>query len=350
MKPASLMECSRILVRATNWVGDVVMTIPALRTIRERYPAAWIAVLTRPSVADLFTRERIVDRVIAHNTLGKRDLAGKWRLGRLLNAERFDTAILFQNAFEAALIAWLAGIPRRIGYDRDARGILLTHPVPVPKSGEIPPHETLYYLELLRRAGIVDNSPVVDSIRLGDAAEARAAGQEEFQRLGFDRAVIGVSPGAAFGGAKRWMPDRFAAAARRVAGEIHADIALFGSAAERETCEEIATRLNGSGVVVRNLAGETTLAIFVELAAACRLFLTNDSGPMHVASALGIPTVAVFGPTDHVGTGPLGEHCRIVREPVDCSPCKLRECPTDHRCMERVSADRVADAALELLK
>jgi heptosyltransferase-2 len=157
--------------------------------------------------------------------------------------------------------------------------------------------------------------------------------------MGIHSAVIGVSPGAAFGGAKRWLPERFAETARKLSGSV----LVFGSRSERDVCEQVA-----SAIGARNLAGETTLSEFIELAAACRLFLTNDSGAMHVASALGVPTVAVFGATDDTTTGPTGPFARVVREHAECSPCLLRECPIDHRCMTRVTADSPAAAALQL--
>jgi heptosyltransferase-2 len=247
------------------------------------------------------------------------------------------------------LVVRLAGIRRRIGYRRDGRGLLLTHAVPVPRRGEIPAHEAYYYLELLRRSGILDSLPEVKTIELDQAGEARRAGRERFEKLGLEGEVIGVSPGAAFGPAKRWMPERFAEAAGLIAGERGAAVALFGSAAERELCEQVAARLRAMGPKTFNLAGATTLGEFVELAAACALFLTNDSGAMHVASALGVPTVAVFGPTDPWATGPKGPRVCLVREPLDCSPCKLRVCPIDHRCMQRIPAEAVARAARELL-
>ena len=159
--------------------------------------------------------------------------------------------------------------------------------------------------------------------------------------------VVGVSPGAAYGGAKRWLPERFAETALRLARDRSASVALFGSKDERPLCEAVATLLDGHPVV--NYAGETTLAQFIELAAGCEIFLTNDSGAMHIASALGVPTVAIFGATDDEATGPTGPLARVVREPVECSPCLLRECPIDHRCMTRVTADRVIGEALALL-
>jgi heptosyltransferase-2 len=335
----------RILVRATNWVGDAVMSVPALQTLRVRFPEAWIAVLARPWVADIYARETFANEVIPYTAgRGWNDLGGKWKLSRELRRRGFDTAVLLQNAFEAAAIVWLAGIPRRIGYDRDRRGVLLTDAIPVPQAGEIPAHQRYYYLELLRRACLIDELPDVEAIRLGGAAAAAQAGRERFAAMGWS-AVTGVSPGAAYGGAKRWLPERFAEAAAYLGNPV----ALFGSREERPICETIAEMLRPRGVPVHNFAGETTLREFIDLAAACRVFLTNDSGPMHIASALGVPTVAVFGATDHVATGPTGPLARVVREPVECSPCLLRECPIDHRCMTAVPAERVAAEAGELV-
>ena len=338
-------DLQRILVRATNWVGDAVMSLPALQALRARYPRAHIAVLARPWVADVYAREAFADEVIPYTApRGWRDLRGKLRIARQLRAMRFDAAILLPNAFEAAALVWMAGIPRRIGYARDGRGWLLTTPVPRPQPGEIPRHERFYYLELLRRAGILTELPASDQIRLGGAAEARQAGLRRFADLGLTQ-VTGVSPGAAFGAAKRWLPERFA---ESVAALGH-DAALFGSKDERALCEQIAQDLRRRGIRVHNFAGETTLSEYIELAAACRVYLTNDSGSMHIASALNVPTVAIFGATDHVGTGPTGSLARVVREPVECSPCLLRECPIDHRCMKAVSPDRVVREASELI-
>lgn len=305
------------------------MSLPALQAIRGRFPAAHIAILAKPWVADLYSRESFANEVILY---GGKPL---WRMSRELRAHRFDAAILLQNAFEAALVAWLARIPVRIGYDRDGRGLLLTHAVAVPERGEIPRHERFYYLELLRRAGLVQELPPSEAIHL--------AGRNGTP----SRRVIGVSPGAAYGTAKRWLPERFADAVAALADRRGASVALFGSQGERALCEEIAQRMDGREVT--NYAGQTSLAQFIELAAGCELFLTNDSGAMHIASALGVPTVAIFGATDDLATGPTGTHAKVVREPVECSPCLLRECPIDHRCMKGVSSERVVEEALRLL-
>ncbi len=338
------MPYRKILVRATNWVGDAVMSIPALRALHDRYPSAEISILARPWVADLYGREPFCHRVISYTPA---TLPGKWQAGRALQKENFDVAILLQNAFEAAAVAFAARIPERIGYARDGRSLLLTRAIPVPKRGEIPRHERFYYLELLRRAGILGTLPASETIRLDGAPAARLAGLARFRDLGMGEMIVGVSPGAAYGTAKQWLPDRFAGAASRIARDLGGRIAIFGSASERELCDFVQSACTAPA---RNFAGETSLAAFIEMAAACRVYLTNDSGAMHIASALGVPSVTVFGATDDAGTGPTGPLARIVREPVECSPCLKRECPIDHRCMTRVEAGRVAEVALDLLK
>lgn len=344
-------KINRLLVRATNWVGDAVMSLPALRVIRKRFPEARISVLALDWVADLYGREPFADEVIPYTAKrGARDWRGKLQLASELRARRFDAAILLQNAFEAALMAWLARIPLRIGYDRDGRGLLLTHPIAVPRKGEIPRHESFYYLELLRRAGIGEPLPSEALIRLDGAKSAAETGIARLSEIGLDGSVVGVSPGAAYGNAKRWLPERFAEASVALARRLQGGVVIFGAKNERELCELVAGHVRAGGIRCENLAGRTSLGQFIEMAAACRVMMTNDSGAMHIASALGIPTVTVFGATDHVGTGPTGALARIVREPVECSPCLKRECPIDHRCMTRVSTERVVDVALELLR
>ena len=231
-------------------------------------------------------------------------------------------------------MAWMAGIPERIGYNRDGRGLLLTRAIPVPEPGDIPRHERFYYLELLRRAGMIEHLPADTAIRLEGIDGARASGLARLHALGVSGAVIGISPGAAYGNAKRWLPERFAEAAA-VVRPARGCRTAFRFASERELCEQVASSIRT--LPVHNLAGKTTLREFIDLAAACRIFLTNDSGAMHIASALGVPTVAVFGATDDITTGPTGPLARVVREHAECSPCLLRECPIDHRCMTRVT-------------
>jgi heptosyltransferase-2 len=347
------MLFGKILVRATNWVGDAVMSLPALQALRANYPEARISLLARPWVADLYKREPFCDEMIPYEApRGRRGLRVKWTIASELRERGFDCAVLLPNSFESALVIRMAGVSTRVGYRRDGRGWLLTHAVSVPKGGEIPRHERFYYLELLRRSGLISSYPLDGHIRLAGSSAAARKGREAFQALSVPEPVIGIAPGAAYGGAKRWLPDRFAEAAAKVAQELRSQcsFALFGSEGERPVCELVEKGLASRGQRAVNLAGRTTLGEFIELAAACRLFLTNDSGPMHIASTLGVPTVAIFGATDHLATGPTGSWSRIVREPVACSPCLLRECPIDHRCMTHVSASCVSAEALSLLE
>jgi len=332
---------TKILIRATNWLGDAVMSLPAIRAVRAGFPGAHVSVLARPSVADAFARERSIDEVLLLPDERR-------RAAEELRGHGFDCAILLPNSFDSALLVWMARIPRRIGYGRDGRRWLLTEAIAPPQPGDTPRHERFYYLELLRRAGILHEYPPCEEIRMDGREEARAAGREVLRAAGLTGPVVGVSPGAAYGNAKRWLPERFAEAAASVARARGASVALFGAPSERPLCETVAGSLGAAGIEVRNFAGETTLRQFIDLAAACRLFLTNDSGGMHLASALGVPTVTVFGATDDTATGPAGAFARVVREQVECAPCLLRECPIDHRCMTRVTADRVAEVALHL--
>jgi len=339
LNPSSV---SRVVVRATNWLGDAVMSLPAIRAVRDIFPHAHLAVVARPWVADLYARETAIDQVIVYRA--QKGLRAKHDFAHRLRSERFECAILLQNAFDAALMAWMAGIPVRIGYRRDARGFLLTRAIPVPEPGDIPRHERFYYLELLRRAGFLEHLPPTPAIRLDGIEAARARGARHMASLKTEGPTVGISPGAAYGNAKRWLPERFAESAARLARSA----LVFGSAAERDLCQQVTGDLQSTGVDARNLAGETTLGEFIDLAAACRLFLTNDSGAMHVASALGVPTVAVFGATDDTTTGPTGPLATVIRAHAECSPCLLRECPIDHRCMTRVTTDQVTSAALQL--
>ncbi|HEY3741485.1 MAG TPA: lipopolysaccharide heptosyltransferase II [Bryobacteraceae bacterium] len=340
------MSPSRILVRATNWIGDAVMSIPALEAIRKRFPSAHITILARPWVSDVYRDAPFCDAIEPYlPSPGMKDWRAKLALARRLQTQGFDAAVILPNSFDSALICRLAKIPVRIGYSRDGRGILLTHAIARPKTGEVEPHERFYYLELLRRAGWIDELPT-DGAPIRLVATPRALTDHGIEA---GRPVIGLSPGAAFGTAKRWLPERFAESASELAGQWDAAVVIFGSKDERPVADEVAAGIRARGVdAVVNLAGQTNLREFIERVAACRFFLTNDNGAMHLAAALGVSTLAVFGSTDHTTTGPTGRATRIVREPVECSPCLKRECPIDHRCMTRVTVERVVQEALEL--
>lgn len=335
----------KILVRATNWVGDAVMSIPALEAIRRARPEAEIAILARPWVVDLYRGQGFANRIIAFDPTGRSaDAPAAGRVADELRREKFDCALLLQNAFQAAWIAWRAGIRERIGYARDGRSWLLTRAIPVPRRGEIPAHESYYYLELLRRAGWIDRLPVLEPIRLRVDPAARGLAETRLREAGTHAGAlrIAIAPGAAYGSAKCWAPERYAALADRLIADFGADVILFGTASEREVTERIAARMHHRPV---DLTGKTTIGELPALFAACELFIGNDSGAMHVAAAVGVPVVAIFGPTDPEGTSPVTPQRTLVQQPVSCSPCFLRQCPVDHRCMTRVSADAVYSAA-----
>ena len=349
----------KILIRATNWLGDAVMSLPAIRAVRANYPGSQISLLVKRSVADLYARESCVDKIIIYD-------GDRWKIARALRARKFNLGILFPNSFDSALVLRLAGLPQIVGYDVDIRRLLLTRPIRVPR-GKSSVHERFYYLDLLQEARLIDGYHGADApILLDCAAEAAAEGRRIFAEQGVTLPVVGVSPGAAYGSAKRWLPERFAESAASLASTVAGQavspaspptatqpggtVALFGAPNDAAQCLAVEKALRSRSVPVVNLAGRTSLRQFIDLAAACSVFLTNDSGSMHVASALGVPTVAIFGATNPKTTGPAGPSHTVVLEKVECSPCLKRECPIDHRCMTRVTSERVVKAASALIQ
>jgi heptosyltransferase II len=335
----------RILIRATNWVGDAIMALPALRAIRARFPEAHIAVVARPYVADIYRGLQICDQLIPYDLQGAHaGFSGRERLARQLCAQKFDVALLLQNAFDAAWLAWRAGIPERIGYARDGRSLLLTKAVPVPNPGGIAAHEQFYYLELLQRAGWLDQITGEQYIALNVDSQAKRQAAERLLAAGSrsNALRVAIGAGASYGSAKCWPPDRFAEVANRLAAESDADIILFGTANEIAVSTAITAAMRCPPI---DFTGKTSVADLPAFLSQCHLFIGNDSGAMHVAAAVGLPVVAIFGPTDPLGTAPMTPRCTIVQEKPYCSPCFLRRCPTDHRCMARISPSAVTTAA-----
>jgi heptosyltransferase II len=350
--PHASRTVARLLVRAPNWIGDAVMCEPALRGLRALFPSASLTLLAKQSVADLFQADRTVDRVVVYEDKGcHAGLAGKWTLAHTLRQQQFDLAVLFQNAFEAAFLTWLAGIPRRYGYATDGRTMLLTDPVRRPDPQTVT-HQVVYYWDLLRPLGVT-GSPSSPALSVTEAEttalDARLAGFG----IGPSDWVIGVNPGSTYGGAKRWLPERFAEVAQRMSRHAYdrhgsrVAVLILGAPGEEALGREIAARIDGRSAV---LSGATTIRELMAATKRCGLLLTNDTGPMHMAAAFNVPLVAVFGPTDWRSTSPYGQAQGLVREPVECSPCLLRECPIDHRCMTLVSVDRVYEAATKQLE
>jgi heptosyltransferase-2 len=338
----------KILIRAPNWVGDAVISIPALNALRSTQPDDEICVLARPVVADVLSGQPFVDRILQYDFRGRhRGWFGREKLIAELRSEKFDRAVLLQNAFEAAWLAWRAGIPERIGYARDGRGPLLTKAIAVPREGEIPRHESHYYLELLRRAGWIGSTPNVPPIRLQVSDVARAAAESALRSAGARENAwrCAIAPGASYGAAKCWAPERFAHLADRLISECGADVIFFGTPGEKEIAARIRASMKAQAI---SLVGETSMRDLAALFASCSAFIGNDSGAMHVAAAAGLPVVGIFGSTDPEGTAPVTEQFTLIREAVSCSPCFLRRCPVDHRCMARISVDSVFAAAMHL--
>jgi heptosyltransferase-2 len=346
-------DTRKVLIRGTNWVGDAVISIPALREIRRIFPDAHISLLVRPWVRDIYSAVDFVDEVLDYDKNGiHRGVLGRRKLAAALKDRHFDLAILLQNAFEAAFLAWSARIPHRIGYARDGRSLLLTRACRIDP-GLRRVHQAYYYLGILSAMGwlpqrIWEQNDYPLSIAVGVRDEDAAAARQILTSAGIRRGdtIVGVNPGAYYGPAKRWFPDRYAAVLDALARRFGVRIVIFGSPEDRRVAEEVAAGMNHAPVI---LAGRTTLGQLMGLIQQCRLLITNDSGPMHLAAALNVPQLAIFGSTSEVATGPLSAKAVVIKRPVDCNPCFLRECPTDFRCMKCISVEQVIEEAENVL-
>ncbi len=338
----------KILVRAPNWVGDAVMAIPALQAVRRTRANDEICVLARPAVADLFIGQPFADQIVPYDFRGKHaGWLGREKLIAELRNGKFDVAVLLQNAFDAAWLSWRAGIPERIGYARDGRSALLSKAIAVPREGQIPKHESHYYLELLHQAGWIETVPPIAPIRLLVPEAARASAESALQSSGARENGwrVAIAPGASYGAAKCWPPERFAQLADRLISECGADVIFFGTPGEKEIAARIRSHMKSPAI---SLVGETSMRDLAALFACCSIFIGNDSGAMHVAAAAGLPVIGIFGSTDPEGTAPVTQQFTLIRETVSCSPCFLRRCPVDHRCMTRIVADSVFTAATRI--
>lgn len=346
------MRYRSTLVYGTSWVGDAVMSLGAIRalkrSLRDSEPEARLTVLTRPRARELYDACEAVDGVIEYDPHGSDGGASGFlaAAGRIRGGG-FDVCVLFPGAFRAAAVVRWAGVPERWGYATEGRGLLLTRRVP-PAPRPFGRHQSFYYMDLLSALGVPRQEPD-SSLQATPDMLARGRALLESEGFGFDRPLVGVHPGTTNSRAKRFRPSRWGRAAETIAGEMGARVAVLGGSGEDELADEVRASLSELREAPLMLNGRTSLGELIGVLSQLSLFLTNDSGPMHLAAALGTPTVAVFGPTDPRETGPSGGQARVVREPVDCSPCLFRDCPIDHRCMERVSPERVAGAALSLL-
>lgn len=341
----------KILVRGTNWIGDAVMSIPALRELRRVFPDDHITMHSRSWADGLFRDATFIDELVTYD---KHRWAAKdvYDNAKFLQADAYDVAIILPNSFEAALTSFLTRIPRRIGYNKDVRGLLLTDPIAVPE-WKNRRHEVYYYLNLIaeterRVLGRETVSTEYPNITLEVSPERRAEASrflaEAGVRDGFPIVALGV--GSTNSRAKRWPAERYAALSDRLQQDYDANVVLVGSPEEVDVAEAV-TALSIAKPI--NLVGKTDLAQATAILSNADLMIANDMGLGHVAAAVGCRIITIFGPTNPDTTRPFAMNASIIREPVECSPCMLRDCPIDHRCMTRISVDRVAAIAEELL-
>jgi heptosyltransferase II len=334
------VKTDRVVVIAPNWLGDAVMALPAIADVRRHFADAHLAIATRPAVAPVFRMVQGVDELVVLPGGGGLRALGGWRSdARALHAGAFDVAILFPNSFATAWIAKHAAIGERWGFATDGRGPLLTRTIAKPKGVA---HQSAYYQALTTALGI-DAGPPFAEVR-PDAERTR----ELMIDIGLepDERFIVFAPGAAYGRAKQWLPARFAELAELIINDRGWSVLMVGSNADRSACADILRRLPNTGTRINRLidvSGRTDLSMLTGLLSKAHAVVSNDSGAMHLAGAVGAKVIAVFGATDEQRTSPLRSSASspepsIVTHEVFCRPCMLRECPIDHRCMSGITA------------
>ncbi len=336
----------RVLVKEVNWLGDVVMSLPALRAVRRAWPRAHLAVLVKRELATFFDGSRWIDEVLPYTVArGLQGAVDRWRIVAQIRARRFDLAVLFPRSFESALWVTLARVPRRAGVVADARGLLLTHGTKLA-GGAVEGHQVQRYLYLLRRVLGIDgnNDDYVPDIhephRLQMHAWLTARRRRPQARL------VALAAGAAFGPAKEWPAAHYAALVDLFSQRYAAECVLVGSGSERRKCEEVVAASKSGALIA---AGETSVGELLALLSLCDGFAGNDSGAMHVAGAIGIPTVGLFGSTDPARTGPLGPQARVLYHQIECSPCLQRTCRFGHyQCLQQISPEEVVKSLRDL--
>jgi heptosyltransferase-2 len=348
LKPENV---ERVIVRGTNWVGDAIITIPALREIRRILPNAKITLATRSWSQGIFAGADFIDEILPVDAGGNRAVS-IWRQVTEWRSRRFELAVLLQNAFQAALIARLGGVPHRIGYASEGRGFLLTSPLTVPNWRKNR-HEVFYYLniaaELEQRlsgtTSIPDRQP---SILLNLSRDRLETARQMLLKEGAVPGVpnIALVPGSTNSRAKRWPAVRYANLGDLLSRKLGANIILFGAPDEFDVSLEVAGLMTEPSVM---LTGKTSLADAVAVLGVTDVVVTNDTGPAHIAAALDRPTVVIFGPTDPATTRPFSDRAVVVRDPPECAPCMLRDCPIDHRCMTAIEPVAIYEKVLEIM-
>lgn len=347
MKP----NIKKILVRGANWIGDAVMSVPALRELRRIFPDAQITLHTRTWADGVFRDASFIDEIVTYDK-------HKWVIKDILDNSQFlkedgyELAVLFPNSFESALTTFLTRIPRRIGYNKDARGLLLTDPIAVPE-WKNRRHESFYYLNLVAEVekallgretvlqGFFDSTIEISDVR-------RTAARKQLAAFGVDlsKRTVALGVGSTNSRAKRWSVERYAELADRLNGDLDVNVLLVGSNDEIPIAESV---LSLAATRPISIVGKTSMDEIAAILSEVDLLISNDMGLAHLAPAVGALTIVIFGPTNPDTTAPFSRNSMVIREPVDCSPCMLRDCPIDHRCMTRISVEQVFDQASRTL-
>jgi heptosyltransferase II len=337
----------KILVRGTNWIGDAVMSIPALRELRRVFSDSQITLHTRSWAYGLFKDADFLDEIVTFDK-ARWPVKDVYDNSRFLSRDGFDLAILLPNSFESALTTFLSGIPRRIGFNKDVRGLLLTDPVAVPE-WKNRRHEVYYYLYLIAQVEkrVLGRETVMDSfpdISLLVSEDRLSPARKYLNDIGVrpTQAVVVLGTGSANSMAKRWPAERFAELNDRLQEELNAAVLLLGSKDDVGVAAAVSALSKNAPI---DLSGKTELDAAAAILAISDLMITNDMGLAHVSPAVGTPTIVLFGPTDPETTRPFSQNAEIIRKSVECSPCMHRVCPIDHRCMTQISVDEVFQTA-----
>ncbi len=330
----------KIVVHVPNWIGDSILAFPFLESLSRNFPEDEVWVAARDWVKDLFITCDFVEGTIPLSSPGH--LKGLRHSVQALKVSRFDLGILVPNSFSSALLFYLAKISERWGYKRDGRGILLTRGVPLPEDTF---HQAQYYLKLLVGLGLKADVNELN-FPLKEDEKKKALEYLRTQNVDLANPLVILHPGAAYGPAKRWPAQNYARLADLLQERVKATILIIGSLAEAKTAEDLSSAMSGEVV---NLTGQTSLRLLAGLISLASLFISNDSGPMHLANALRIPIVALFGPSDPRRTRPFQPPSTVIKKNVPCWPCSYRTCPFDHRCMMNIAPEEVYVAAVKYL-
>lgn len=324
----------KIVVRAPNWIGDSILALPAVRCLSQNFPEAQIWIAAKPWVKDLFQSHDFIKGVIPLPAAN--DFKSMRKSAKVMKAFHFDTGVLLANSFGSALLLYLAKVPHRWGYSRDGRAFLLTRKVSL-KRNKHSSHQADYYMALISGLGLKTHSPKL-FLPLTREEKEEARKLLFSQGIETERPLVILNPGASYGPAKRWPAQNYAALGRLLQEKNKANILITGSADEGELGHSIASLMATKPLV---LTGQTDLRRLAALISQSTLFVTNDSGPMHMANALGVPVIAIFGPTDPRATGPFQDPAVVIKKDTVCWPCSYRDCPFDHRCMMAIAPEEI---------